>query len=61
MGSRKNHLAYAETLRRRAVECRRLSKLASDKNATAAYLVLADNYEQLAQEEQDLAMRYIEK
>lgn len=58
MGSKRNHLAHAKRLRDRAQECRALSKISADEAIVSSYLLLADNYEQLAQEEEDLAFAY---
>lgn len=58
MGSKANHLAQAAKLRARAVECRKLAKIAANEKAVASYLELADDYESLAQEEEDLAVTH---
>jgi hypothetical protein len=55
VGSKTNHQAQAEKLRARAVECRKLAKITADTATSASYLELADDYEALAQEEEDLA------
>lgn len=58
VGSKANHLAQAKKLRDRAAECRTLAKIAADESVASSYLMLADDYERLAQDEADLANAY---
>jgi hypothetical protein len=58
VGSKANHLAQAEKLRRRAKECRTLAEIVHESLSAASYLKMADAYETLARDEEAHAAMY---
>ena len=52
-----DHATHARRLRDRAEECRRIAEMQSHAAGRSSYLHLAECYENLAKQEEDLAMR----
>jgi hypothetical protein len=51
-----NHTAQSKRLRARAAECRELARLMTSPSSAALYLKLADGYDALAAQEEQLAI-----